>query len=77
MTRGKTAPSTPLTPEQEIAKLKHAISGLIPWVCGNGRGAAQAALAEGCELIGVDPFDWSRHPDVLARRRPDLERRAS
>jgi hypothetical protein len=64
-----------LNAQAEIAKLKHAISGLIPWVATSGRGAAQEALAEACELIGADPFMWSTHPSVLVRRRPDLERR--
>lgn len=64
-------------PQAEIAKLKHVISGLIPWVAGNGRGMAQEALAEACEAIGVDPLAWSGEPDVLLRRRPDLDRRTS
>lgn len=63
------------TAQEEIAQLKHAISGLIPWAATSGRGAAQEALARGCELIGADPYMWSAHPDVLAQRRPDLDRR--
>ena len=66
-----------LEPEQEIAKLKHAISALIPWAAGSGRGAAQEALADACELIGVDPLSWSAHPDVLLQRRPEFERRTA
>lgn len=68
------SPSTDVR-DEEIARLKHAISGLIPWVASSGRGKAQEALAEACELIGADPFMWSGHPDVLIQRRPDLERR--
>jgi hypothetical protein len=55
-------------PQAEIAKLKHALSGCIPWVATSGRGAAQEALAVACELLGIDPFDWTSHPDVLATR---------
>lgn len=57
-----------LTPEQEIAKLKHAIAAMIPWVASSGRGAAQEALAQGCALIGVDPWDWTGHRHVLRSR---------
>lgn len=68
---------TLVSPEVEIAKLKHAISDLIPYVASSGRGVAQVALANACELIGVDPFAWSAHPDVLIQRRPDLDRRTA
>jgi hypothetical protein len=49
-------------------RLEYALQKCIPWVASSGRGAAQQALAEACELVGWDPFDWSTHPDVLKRR---------
>ncbi len=59
----------------ENARLKHVISGCIPWLASHGRGMAQEALADACEAIGADPFMWTSRPDVLIRRRPDLDRR--
>lgn len=63
------------TRKEEIAKLKHVVSDMIPYVASSGRGLAQEILANACELIGADPFHWSAHPDVLVSRRPDLDRR--
>lgn len=59
----------------EVAKLKHVVSALIPWVGASPMEAAQETLADACEAIGVHPLDWTSHPKVLLSRRPYLDRR--
>jgi hypothetical protein len=54
--------------ERERDEAREAIALLIPWVANSGRGAAQEALAIGCDIIGSNPYDWTAHPDVLASR---------
>lgn len=54
------------------AKLEEALRGCIPWVASSGRGMAQESLAVACELLDIDPYDWTYHPDVLTRRREVL-----
>ena len=61
-------------------QLEDALYACLLWVGYSPRGAAQGALSDACELLGVDPFDWTAHPDVLARRRETLglpDRRAT
>lgn len=61
--------------DAEVAKLKHVVSALIPWVGASPMEAAQETLADACEAIGVNPLDWTEYPDVLLEQRPHLDRR--
>lgn len=57
------------------AAFREALEACMPWVAASARGAAQEALADACELLGINPLGWSAHPEVLLRRRPELDRR--
>ena len=65
-----------MTPSHdELAEAKSVIYRMLPAVGMHGRGFSQEALIRGCYLTGNDPWAWTDHPHVLARRLEILPKR--
>jgi hypothetical protein len=63
----KTSTEKSLAGVRSVEELEELLCDAIPALALHGRDFSQRTLIAACKISGSDPYDWSKHPDVLDR----------